>query len=59
MKLLSVFFPTDIQPFTNDSNSRNNNSQGFQKFTNGYNGKYMSARMFLKKLQVTYKILDI
>ena len=32
----SNFFPIHIQPFTNDSNSRNNQLVGFPKFTNGY-----------------------
>ena len=32
----SIFFPICIQPFTNDSNSKNNKLIGFGKFTNEY-----------------------
>ena len=36
------------QLFMSDSNSKNNNSQGFEKFTNGYKGMCMSRGKFLK-----------
>ena len=53
-----IFFPIHIQPFTNDSNSRNNQSIGFQKVTNGYVGMCMSEGKFLKPSQVTDKIIE-
>ena len=34
--------------FMSDSNSENNNSYGFEKFTNGYKGMCMSRGKFLK-----------
>ena len=51
-------FPIHIQPFTNDSISRNNQLWGFQKFTNGYEGMYMSGTKFLMEWQVTDKIIE-
>ena len=57
IKLLSQFFPICIQPFTNDSNSRNNKLIGFGKFTNGYEELWMSKKKFSKPWQVTDKII--
>ena len=52
------FSPICIQPFTNDSNSRNNKLIGFGKFTNGYEGLCMSEGKFPKPWQVTDKIIE-
>ena len=41
-----------------DSNSKNNNLQGFEKFTNGFKGMCMSRGKFLKPWQVTDKIIE-
>ena len=48
IKLLSEFFLIYIQPFTNDSNSRNNQSVGVQKLTGmGMRGCVWVGRKFL------------
>ena len=42
----SIFFPICIEPFTNDSNSRNSKLIRFGKFTNGYEELCMSEGKF-------------
>ena len=57
IKLLSeFFFPIHIQPFTNDSNSKNNHR--VWKFTSGYEGMCMSGESFLRndKWQIKYRV---
>ena len=41
-----------------DSNSKNNNLQGFWKFTNGYKGICMSGGKFIKPWQVMDNIIE-
>ena len=38
-----IFMPSHIQHLMSNSNSKNNNSQGFEKFTNGFEGMCMSG----------------
>ena len=47
-KIVESIFPIHIQPFINDSNSRNNKLIGFGKFTNGYEELCMSEDKFPK-----------
>ena len=53
-----IVFPIHIQPFTIDSNSRNNQSQGFKNSQIWYEGLCMSGGMFLKEWQVRDKIIE-
>ena len=59
IKLLSEFFmQVTFNILLSDSNSKNNNSQGFKNSWTGYEGMCMSRGKFLKPWQVTDKIIE-
>ena len=59
IKLLKwIFFPIHIQHFMSDSNSENNNLQGFENSWMDTRGCVMSGGKFLKPWQVTDKIIE-
>ena len=58
IKLLSEFFPINIQPFMNDSNSRNNNLYGFKISQMDMRGCVWVGKSFLRNDKWQIKLLS-
>ena len=58
IKLLSEFFTNSHSTFYKWLKLKKKSIVGFQKFTDGYEGMFMSGRKFLKESKVTDKIIE-